>query len=163
MRYFEIYFDGSCYPRNPGGKCGYGVAVYENGKVVYQEGGIVGEGRGMTNNVGEWAGLHVALLLAQKKPADHITIYGDSNLVIKQCTKRWRIKFGCYVGLAEKTVELYRSLPKKPDLQWIPREENTRADYLSTTKPTQRKTICPVLIASYNRIREKNKTAQLFS
>ena len=56
-----IYFDGLCYPRNPGGVAAYGYLVYRNSELIHKGFGAVGEGKGMTNNVAEYEGLLAAM------------------------------------------------------------------------------------------------------
>ncbi|NTW37475.1 MAG: ribonuclease H, partial [Syntrophobacteraceae bacterium] len=46
-----VYFDGLCYPKNPGGVAAYGYLVYRDSEPIWRGFGGVGEGRGMTNNV----------------------------------------------------------------------------------------------------------------
>jgi ribonuclease HI len=41
-----IYFDGLCYPKNPGGVAAYGYLVYRDGEPIWRGFGGVGEGRG---------------------------------------------------------------------------------------------------------------------
>ncbi|OYV08375.1 MAG: ribonuclease HI [Methanosaeta sp. ASP1-1] len=80
-----IYFDGLCYPRNPGGVAAYGYAVYRDGKPIWRGFGAVGEGRGMTNNVAEYEALMAAARwLVDEGIEEKIIIKGDSELVIKQ-------------------------------------------------------------------------------
>jgi ribonuclease HI len=57
-----IYFDGLCYPKNPGGVAAYGYLVYRDEELLWKGFGGVGQGRGMTNNVAEYEGLKAAAL-----------------------------------------------------------------------------------------------------
>lgn len=57
MRYIKAYFDGSCEPVNPGGTARFGFVVLEEEEVLYGQGGVIGSGDGMTNNVAEYHGL----------------------------------------------------------------------------------------------------------
>ena len=38
-----VYFDGLCYPKNPGGVAAYGYAIYRDGKPIWQGFGAVGQ------------------------------------------------------------------------------------------------------------------------
>lgn len=126
----ECWFDGSTEPVNPGGHTSYGALVKCNGRVVFSESGYVGVGPEMTNNVGEYAGcIAVLKFLIREKVAEAI-IYGDSKLVVKQLTGKWKAKKGLYIPYYREAIVLRRQLPKVA-LKWIPREQNTHADYLS--------------------------------
>lgn len=129
-----VFFDGACGPENPGGKCGGGAAIYYDFELVYEiaERYVPKNPRDTSNNVGEYWALVKALelLLTQGKAQEEIEVFGDSKLVISQMTGKWRIKNGIYkdVGLAcQKLVKNFPNLR----LQWIPREQNERADGLS--------------------------------
>lgn len=131
----EIYFDGLCEPINPNGVATYGFVIYQD--TIYQdvicikkEGKVIGEGKGMTNNVAEYTALIKALeWLDTQDIHDRITIYGDSKLVINQVNGLWKVKS----ETSKKYVPVVRDLIKNKDvrLKWIPREKNSEADTLS--------------------------------
>jgi len=125
-----VYFDGLCYPKNPGGVAAYGYAVYRDGEQIWRGFGGVGEGRGMTNNVAEYEGLMAAAQwLVDEGVEDKILIKGDSELVIKQMKGEYRVSS----ATSKKYVpEIKRLLQGKDvSLSWVPREENEEADKLS--------------------------------
>lgn len=125
-----VYFDGLCYPRNPGGIAAFGYAVYRDGKSIWRGFGAVGEGRGMTNNVAEYEALMAAARwLADEEIDEKILIKGDSELVIKQMKGEYRISS----ATSRKYVPEIRSLLQGRDVSfsWVPREENREADQLS--------------------------------
>ena len=104
-----VYFDGLCYPKNPGG---------------------VGEGRGMTNNVAEYEALMAAARwLVDEGIEDKIVIKGDSELVIKQMKGQYRVSS----ATSKKYVPEIRKLLEGKDVSftWVPRKENEEADRLS--------------------------------
>ena len=89
-----IYFDGLCYPKNPGGVAAYGYLVYRDGEPIWRGFGGVGEGRGMTNNVAEYEALMAAAQwLVDEGIEDKILIKGDSELVIKQMKGQYKVSF----------------------------------------------------------------------
>lgn len=129
------YFDGACGPKNPGGTIGYGAEVYadnKNGEKLVSHAGGIKASRLNSNNVAEYRALRWLLewLLENNLNNEHITIYGDSQLVAKQMNKRWRIRDGRYMSealLCEKFLESFTDCR----IRWIPREKNTSADELS--------------------------------
>lgn len=126
-----IYFDGLCEPINPNGVATYGYVIYQDGKSIKKGCRVIGEGRGMTNNVAEYSGLKRALewLNEQNINDDIITIRGDSMLVIKQMSGDWQVKSATSKHFVPIIKELVKN--RKVNFQWIPREENSEADMLS--------------------------------
>jgi len=125
-----VYFDGLCYPKNPGGIAAYGYAVYRDGKPIWRGFGAVGEGKGMTNNVAEYEALMAAARwLVDEGIDEKIAIKGDSELVIKQMKGEYKISS----ATSRKYVPEIRSLlqGKNVSFFWVPREENREADQLS--------------------------------
>ena len=129
----KIMFDGACWP-NPGGKCSGGAVVLKNNVILSELAGeYVPEVKYATsNNVGEYYGLYVALkyLVENDLCDEKVEVVGDSDMVIKQMSGRWRIKKGFYLDLAKKVV-LLREKFNDIKFKWMPREENEWADALS--------------------------------
>jgi ribonuclease HI len=126
----KIYFDGLCYPRNPGGVAAYGYLVYDDGKLVHRGFGAVGEGRGMTSNVAEYEGLKAAVQwIDDHEIKGSIEVKGDSQLVIKQMKGEWEVRS----KTSQKYVPEISRLLQGKDVRytWIPREMNEEADRLS--------------------------------
>jgi ribonuclease HI len=130
------YFDGSCWPINPGGVAAYGAVIFREGHRIWECSALFepepGKERETSNNLAEYCGLIAVLeqlinLGAQEEP---IMVYGDSNLVIQQVFGQWKIKAGIYMPYAHKAKAL-RSLFAQLGGQWIPRTQNTLADALS--------------------------------
>jgi len=125
----EMWFDGACEPKNPGGYGAYGVYISCNNVEYFKEGKCVGHGKDISNNVAEYSGFIRGLeyLLPRKK--EHIHVRGDSMLVIQQMQGKWRMKKGIYLPLAHKALELVEQFSKL-SFEWIPREENDICDGL---------------------------------
>ena len=127
----EVWIDGLCEPVNPGGIACYGIIIETPSRIVklYD---CVGEGPGMSNNVGEYAGLIRALEYLYKcgLQDEEIVIHSDSQLLVKQMSGQWRIRGGLYVMFALKARELLKFF-KNVRFEWIPREENKMADFLA--------------------------------
>ena len=138
----KIYFDGACEPFNPGGTASYGWIIKENDKILAQDGKIIGQGKGMTNNVGEYTGLIKALEALERLniKTKKIEIFGDSSLVCNMVGKIWgwnkkKTKWVPHKSashlkpLLDRVLELLASYDF--EIKWVPREENYEADELS--------------------------------
>lgn len=131
----EVYFDGLCEP-NPDGVATYGYAISKDGKEIKQGHGVIGKGRGMTNNVAEYSALQKALeyLTANKIRDEEIEVKGDSNLAVQQVKGNWKIKSGTSKKFVPLILELRKKLEamnNKISFSQIPREKNQKADELS--------------------------------
>ena len=77
----RVFLDGSCEPINPGGTAGFGVAIFESGKLIWQASGALDPRAGPTsNNVAEYAALIAALeyLLTESWQNRQIKIRGET-------------------------------------------------------------------------------------
>jgi ribonuclease HI len=135
----EAYFDGACEPKNPGGHASWGAVVYLNGGEVWARSGYVGHGPTMSNNVAEYSGLIALLehltgstLFAVITCQVPVTIRGDSKLVVMQMKGLWHVKRGLYTPYYRQAVLLARAFADGAlKFEWVPREQNERADELS--------------------------------
>jgi ribonuclease HI len=136
----EIYFDGACEPRNPGGTASYGWVIKRGDETLAQDAQIVGSGDGMTNNVAEYSGLIAALkaLPGLGVSFGKLRIHGDSNLVCKIVSKQWGWKNSRWDPhrdaphlreLLESALGLLQGYDF--EIHWIPGEKNSEADRLS--------------------------------
>lgn len=127
----RIYFDGSCGPKNPGGKACYGFVINDENGERYRSRGLECKGPKATNNVAEYAALkHALKYLKETGYTGHVEIRGDSNLVVSQIRGDWKCKkehLQQYLAEVSDLLENFESW----DAEWIPREENTIADALS--------------------------------
>lgn len=154
MRQYKAYFDGACWP-NPNGHAACGAFIEAlDGERIFEHAEYLGN-ENTTNNLAEYTGL-IAILgfTAKFKDSSEIHIYGDSDLVVKQMTGVWKagtltraerkgkvpIKPRHYLPFYHKAKELLTAQSSKHLIwfHWIPREENTDADELSTRPLRQR-------------------------
>ncbi|MDP5128729.1 MAG: reverse transcriptase-like protein, partial [Pontimonas sp.] len=110
---------------NPGAAAGGAVVLDpETGQVVAKAGVLCGHA---SNNVAEYRGmiegLDIALAMA---PEGSVHVRMDSKLVVEQMSGRWKIKHPDMQDLARAARELIGS--RSVTFEWIPREENARAD-----------------------------------
>jgi len=135
-----VYFDGACEPINPGGVATAGWFILDSKGADIAEGHrVIKSGAGATNNVAEWCALGLALRWLLDNHKDHchgktLLIHGDSQLVCKQLTREWQCRAAHLQTLRERCWEILKQLEFESwQAQWIPREENQRADDLSKT------------------------------
>lgn len=138
------HIDGACEPVNPGGTASYGVVVYRDNyqNLLYTTHGTVGTGALMSNNVGEYSALLAFLNWLAKQPdrLEKVEVRADSQLVIRQMTKVYRVKGGLYFDYYRQCISLMDMHIFWPRITfiWIPREQNTLADQLSKTALTEK-------------------------
>ncbi|HVS02661.1 MAG TPA: ribonuclease HI family protein [Thermoanaerobaculia bacterium] len=110
---------------NPG-EAGFGVVV-EHGGREEEIGGFLGR---TTNNVAEYAALLAALGWAAREGIDTLTLYSDSELVVRQLAGQYRVKAPHLIPLFLKVLTLRRAIPRFR-IEHVPREQNRRADALA--------------------------------
>jgi ribonuclease HI len=133
---FLIYFDGLCErtfpggPANPGGVACYGFLVVKDGKILHRKNGVIGEGKGMTNNLAEFAALEKAgMWLRNKRINEPVIVRGDSELVINQVVGNWKVKSKTSRRFVPRVKKLFEGMDVR--FEWVPREENRDADMLT--------------------------------
>lgn len=135
MEILECFFDGSCWP-NPNGHAAGGGFVQRGDFTLYAASRYCGCEK-TSNNVAEYQGLIIVLEYLVETQPEHAVIYGDSDMVIKQMSGRWKAKLPTptnpryYRPYFETAQKLKRQLTGKIEFKWIPREQNGKADLLS--------------------------------
>jgi len=130
----QIYFDGLCEPKNPGGIPVYAFIVYDSdsGRTLGQEAGLAGEpwSRDVTDNLAEYTGAIKAVKwVREHSPRNELLIYGDSELVINQLNKIYKVKSQRMRPLYNELVDQLEGFSWKA--VWVPRENNSEADKLA--------------------------------
>lgn len=125
-----VNFDGG--GTSEGGPGAWGVVACWHDTVLEQ---YAGWSPDMTNNEAEYHGLIAALRTASKYAPQHVTVRGDSQLVIRQTLGEWKCRKAHLKPLCTEAQLLLAGLRRGSTvvLEWIPREQNTDADALSTT------------------------------
>lgn len=123
-----LFFDGACFP-NPG-TMGIGAVIDAPDGTVLAEISEKLPGQG-TNNVAEYTAIIRGMEKAKEIGVTDLTIRGDSNLVIQQLLGKFRVREPRLRPLLERVTGLAKEF-KSIDVKWVPREENKRADALST-------------------------------
>jgi ribonuclease HI len=141
MKLLTLHFDGSISKPNPGGFSAWGAHLSENSEVIWEGSGPIGEGPTMSNNYAEFFALAKGLekvneiILANPTERYNVLVRGDSDLVIHIMNKQWRpndakLYYPAY-ELAAKEFKAIRGKGVAVNFDWIPRENNTKADELS--------------------------------
>jgi ribonuclease HI len=114
----KIYTDGAA--RGNPGPAAYAFLLVYNNDIIHQGSGYI---RTATNNTAEYRAIINALKVAEKFHKGHLQIFSDSNLVIQQINKKWKIN---YPHLSELYNEVYRLLQKyeKVDFFYVGRKNN---------------------------------------
>jgi len=118
--------DGSCYP-NPG-SMGIGVVIYQDEQLIKKISKYVGQG---TNNIAEYIALLEGLNEIKKIKTGRITIYCDSQLVVKQLNGIYKVKDKKILDFYLKVQNEIRNIPGKIKIIWNGRENNSLADGLA--------------------------------
>lgn len=125
-----VYSDGLCEPRNPGGWACWGwVAVDEAGHELASDCGVIGHGAGMTNNIAEYHAAIRALTWAEGAGVHDVILRTDSQLVVNQVSRAWACKAANLWPLLAELTALVAATRAR--VEWVPREQNARADALS--------------------------------
>jgi ribonuclease HI len=120
-----IYTDGGS--RGNPGPSGIGAVIYDENKNILAEiSEYIGEG---TNNQAEYRAVIAALDKCQKLSGENLEFYLDSELVVEQLNRRYKVKdkelANLFLQIHNKSI-----LFKKKTYQHIPREMNKEADKL---------------------------------
>ena len=124
LKYY-LYTDGAA--RGNPGPAGAGIYVVdENGNQVGRCCKYLGE---TTNNVAEYEALLMGLKYAQKEKLKHLTIYADSELMVKQVRGEYRVKNKRLNILYQQVMELLPFFDYR--MVHVRRERNKIADLLA--------------------------------
>ncbi len=121
----QIYTDGGSRG-NPGPAGAAAVIRDERGRPLLEAGFFIDRA---TNNVAEYTALILALEAAAKAMPDNITIFMDSELIVRQITGQYRVKDPHLAVLFQKAKKLLLKFDTWK-IQHVPRAQNKRADAL---------------------------------
>jgi len=121
-----LYTDGAA--RNNPGPAGAGIIIKRNSDIILKEGFFLGS---KTNNQAEYLALLLGLLIIKKhlKNDESLTIYSDSELLIKQMNGQYRVKNPALQHLFRVAYMISKDL--KPTFKHILRAENRDADAMA--------------------------------
>jgi len=119
------YVDGGSRG-NPGpAACAY-VLSTPDGTVLQSKAFFLGQA---TNNVAEYTAVNKAIEAAANLEPKKMTVFSDSELLVKQINGEYRVKSEHIKPLFGRAQELLKAF-KDWDVQFIPREKNKQADLL---------------------------------
>lgn len=136
----EVWYDGACEPKNPGGNAAFGALIKKDGTIIWETSVFIGVGAGMSNNVAEYSGMIGVLekLIELGLQNEPVHMRGDNMMTIQQMAGRWRAKRGLYIPYYQRCKGLVKKF-KRISFEWIPREKNGEADELSKRVLIERK------------------------
>jgi ribonuclease HI len=120
-----INIDGAS--RGNPGLSGIGVVISREGEKIAEYNEFIGNS---TNNLAEYMALKKALKMASTMNDDEITILSDSELVIKQRTRNYKVRSKRLKTVFREISNLEKSF-KHVRYRHIPREDNRTADLLA--------------------------------
>ena len=118
--------DGACYP-NPG-NMGIGIVIYKDGELFNKISEAIGYG---TNNIAEYKALIRGLEEVKKINPKRIDVYCDSQLVVKQLNKIYKVRDQGIIPLFNRVEEIIRTIPGRIYFIWDRRDNNFVADGLA--------------------------------
>ena len=111
---------------NPG-EASFGAVLFDGETEIASVSEYLGQA---TNNFAEYSGVIAGLRLARNHdPKADYLVQLDSKLVVEQLSGRWKVKSRDLMPLVAEAQALTVGLSVR--FEWIPREENTRADQLA--------------------------------
>src|SRR5882724_1566465 len=119
-----IYTDGGS--RGNPGPAAYAFVIERPGLDDIEEKAYIGR---TTNNIAEYTGLVKALEYARHLGAGRVTVYSDSELMVKQMNGEYRVKHRGLLPLYEQAVQLRKQL-LSVTIRHVRREQNKHADRL---------------------------------
>ena len=123
---YTIKFDGAC--RGNPGACSAGYVIYKNNKIIFKESKFTSEKN--TNNFAEYSAIILALQKCNELNIKSVNILGDSQLVIKQLRKEYKVSSDNLLVSYHTASSLLDNLDYY-NLTYIPREKNKEADKLA--------------------------------
>jgi ribonuclease HI len=120
----QIYTDGGA--RGNPGPAGIGVVIWDGNNLVSRHAKYIGEA---TNNQAEYSAVILALEEAKKLGVENIDFFLDSELVVKQLRREYKVKDQDLANLFLKIWNLSMSF-KKITYTHVRREQNKEADKL---------------------------------
>lgn len=121
----KLHIDGAS-KGNPG-PSGIGIVFYKEGEIIEEIEEFIGN---QTNNFAEYTALIKALEISKNNSYKIIEICSDSELVVNQINKVYKVKDAYIKDLYDKACSLIEKL-EYVKVSYVPREENLRADKLA--------------------------------
>ena len=121
---------------NPG-PAGAGFVIERDGAIVCRGGRFLGS---VTNNVAEYEALIWGLENVLAMGFGSVTVYADSELLVKQVNGQYRVKNEGLKPLFARSLRLLRSFSSFK-VAHVRREQNTHADEMANQAMDERRTV----------------------
>ena len=132
MSKYILKFDG-CSKGNPG-HSGAGAVLYRDNTEIWTESKYLGNHK--TNNQAEYSALIIGLYHARNLELPELLVCGDSQMVIKQMLKEYKVKSENMIIMHKEASDIAKDI-NNIRFQHIYREQNTRADELANLAITE--------------------------
>lgn len=130
----RAWIDGAS--RGNPGEAGFGV-LFEHGDERCEITGFLGR---TTNNVAEYSALLAALTHASRTGVRSLSLYSDSELLVRQLNGQYKVKAPHLIPMYLKVLKLKRAIPHLK-VQHVRREQNNQADGLANRAIDQREPV----------------------
>jgi len=121
----QIFTDGAA--RGNPGPAGIGIVIKQAGQIIAEIADYIGK---TTNNIAEYSAFIRGLEQAVKLKAKEISVFCDSELLVKQIKGEYRVKNQGLAPLFARAKALIDNFDKF-EITFIPREKNKAADQLA--------------------------------
>ena len=122
-----IYTDGAS--RGNPGPCSLGIQVFNSDRcLIYEEASYLEDNN--TNNFSEYKAVIRALELAIQHKVQKLSLFSDSQFLIRQLEKKYKVKSANIKPLFNQCQKLLEKI-SQADFKHIPREQNKGADALA--------------------------------
>ena len=123
----HAYTDGAS--RGNPGESGIGIVLKdEHGSTIGSHFGYIGQ---TTNNIAEYMALLTCLQIVQSIPCQHLFVYSDSELMVRQMNGQYKVKDA---GIRKHFLHIQKILTASQFqfvIKHVPREQNLDADKLA--------------------------------
>ena len=107
----KIYTDGAA--RGNPGPAAYAFLFVHNDAIIHMGFGYLGT---VTNNIAEYQAIIKALKEAEKFHQGQLQVFSDSNLIVQQINKKWKIN---YPHLSELSNEVHQLCKKYEKVEFF--------------------------------------------
>jgi ribonuclease HI len=125
MAAWKLNTDGGS--RGNPGKAAWAFVLQSPTGEIFEKGGLMGIS---TNNCAEYEGMIQGLAFALAQKADHLEVFSDSELIVKQLRGEYKVKHADMIPLWEEAKKLLRDFTGHVTLNHVRRELNKEADKL---------------------------------
>lgn len=120
-----LFIDGAS-KGNPG-HAGIGIRIERDGELLTEHCEYIGQA---TNNAAEYRALIKGLELAARFRADRVTVFSDSELVVRQMNGHYKVKSNALWPLYQ-TAQMQSKTFAKFQIAHVRRDQNDKADQLA--------------------------------